>query len=117
MKQFSSIDKYISTFPKDIQDRLNSIRETVRNAAPDASEKISYGIPTLYLNGNLLHYAAYKSHIGFYPGSAPISDFSKELESYQTSKGTVKFPHTKPLPLNLIKNITLHCVERNSKKK
>lgn len=117
MKQYKNIDEYIGNFPKDVQDRLSDIRRVIHEAAPEASEKISYGIPTFYLNGNLVHFAAYEKHIGFYPGSAPISDFASELKDYETSKGTVKFPLDKSLPFDLIRKMTLHCVKRSQQKK
>lgn len=117
MKQYRNIDEYISNFPKDIQDKLEKVRQTIKQAAPDASEKISYGIPTFYLNGNLVHFAGYEKHIGFYPGSAPISEFASDLQGYETSKGTVRFPLDKPLPFDLIRKIVLHCVKRSTQKK
>lgn len=116
MKEHKDINEYISNAPEHVRDSLNQIRKLVKELAPDATEKISYGIPTFYLNGNLLHFAGYEKHIGFYPGSAPIAEFKDDLAGYVTSKGTVQFPIDKPLPLELIKKITNACIERNRAK-
>lgn len=102
---FSTIDEYIATFPKDVQKILKQLRATIKAAAPEAEEKISYQIPTFALKGNLVHFAAYKAHIGFYPGASGIKTFAQDLANYQTSKGTVQFPLQDPLPLELISNI------------
>jgi uncharacterized protein YdhG (YjbR/CyaY superfamily) len=115
-KSFTSIDEYIKTFPKEVQDILKRLRETIRKAAPDAEEKISYQMPTFYLNGNLVHFAAYKKHIGFYPTSSGIRAFKKELSFYKTAKGTVQFPIDKPLPLELIGKIVKFRVLENLRK-
>lgn len=113
-----TIDEFIGNYPADVQDILQKIRQTIAAVAPDAKEKISYGIPTFTLNGkNLVHFSAYTSHIGFYPGAAPIKEFEKELVDYKTSKGTVQFPLDKPIPYDLIKTITKNCAERNLSKK
>jgi len=98
-------DTYILSFPEDIQQRLEIIRQTIREAAPDAIEKISYAMPAFYLNGNLVYYAAYQNHIGFYPTSSGIEMFKDEFRDYTFSKGTIQFPHDKPLPLELITKI------------
>ncbi len=116
MKSYSSIDEYIGTFPDNIQKGLNSIRKTIQAAAPAATEKITYGIPTFYYKGNLVHFAAYDSHYGFYPGAQAIADFAKDLRGYQTSKGTIRFEIEKPLPLDLIKRITLYRVKSQNSK-
>ena len=115
-KSFNSIDEYIMTFPKEVRGILQELRATIRAVAPDAGEKISYGIPTFTLNGNLVHFAAYKKHIGFYPASSGILAFKKELSVYKTSRGTVQFPIDKPLPLALIKKIVRFRVAENKKK-
>jgi len=112
-KSFNSIDEYIATFPKDVQKTLQGLRATVRAVAPDAGEKISYGIPTFVLNGNLVHFAAYRKHIGFYPTSSGIRAFKKELSPYKTSTGTVQFPIDRPLPLELIGKIVKFRVAEN----
>jgi uncharacterized protein YdhG (YjbR/CyaY superfamily) len=115
-KGFASIDEYIKTFPKEVQAILQGLRATIRTIAPDAGEKISYGIPTFVLNGNLVHFAAYDKHIGFYPTSSGIRAFIKELSPYKTSTGTVQFPIGKPLPLALISKIVKFRVAENNKK-
>lgn len=102
-----TVDEFISKYPDDIQIILEKIRETIKEVAPEAKEKISYGIPTFTLNGkNLVHFSAYVKHIGFYPGSAAIKDFQKDLTVYKTSKGTIQFPLDKPIPYDLIQKIT-----------
>jgi len=102
MKNYKDIDEYIDNYPESVQKILQQIRETIHAAAPDAAEKISYGIPTFTFHGNLVHFAAYEHHIGFYPGARAIPEFSEELKSYNTSKGTIQFPIDKPIPLDLI---------------
>jgi uncharacterized protein YdhG (YjbR/CyaY superfamily) len=100
-----NIDEYIAGFPPEIQEKLEKIRATIRKAAPEAEEAISYMIPTFKLHGNLVHFAAHKNHIGFYPGAAGIEAFKEELSGYEISKGTVQFPHGKRIPLTLISKI------------
>jgi uncharacterized protein YdhG (YjbR/CyaY superfamily) len=117
-KEYTTIDEYITAFPKDIQIVLESIRNAIREVAPSAEEKISYGIPTFDLNGrHMVHFAAYKNHVGFYPTSSGIKAFNKELSSFKTSKGTVQFPLTEPIPLGLIKKIVKYRVKENLSKK
>ena len=116
MEKYETIDEYISNFSGVTKEKLEIIRETIHEVVPEATEKISYGIPTFYLNGNLVHFAGYKTHIGFYPGSVPITEFKKELSKYKTSKGTVQFPLDSPLPIELIQKITKACVKRNLSK-
>jgi uncharacterized protein YdhG (YjbR/CyaY superfamily) len=108
-----SIDEYIAGFPQDIRETLKKIRETIRAAAPDAEEKISYQMPTFALKGNLVHFAAFKTHIGFYPTASGIEQFKKELSAYDCAKGTVRFPLGKPVPLELISRIVKFRVEEN----
>jgi uncharacterized protein YdhG (YjbR/CyaY superfamily) len=102
---FISIDEYIATFPEEIQKILEELRATIKASAPDAEEKISYQIPTFALKGNLVHFAAWKNHIGFYPTSSGTQAFKHELSIYEGAKGSVKFPIEKPLPLELISKI------------
>lgn len=116
-KNFQNIDEYISNFSIEIQKILLQIRSTIKEAAPDAEEKISYQIPTFYLNGNLVHFAAHKNHIGFYPTPSGINEFADEFLIYRHGKGTLKFPYDKPLPLELITKVVKHRVSENSKKK
>jgi len=113
---FATIDEYIAMFPADIQEKLQEIRRTIKAAAPEATEKISYQMPTFYLNGNLVHFAAFKNHIGFYPAPSGIEEFKEELAVYQSSKGAVRLPLDKPLPLDLITAIVKYRVTENLKK-
>ncbi|MFH1197876.1 MAG: DUF1801 domain-containing protein [bacterium] len=108
-----SIDEYIIMFPKEIQTKLESLRQTIRKAAPEAEEAISYQMPTFKLNGNLVHFAAYKNHIGFYPTPSGIEAFKKELSIYKSSKGAVQFPIDKKLPLDLVSKIVKYRVKEN----
>ena len=113
---FQSIDEYIATFPKDIQKILQEIRAAIHATAPEAAEKISYQMPTFYLNGNLVHFAAFKKHIGFYPVPSGIEAFKKELSVYAQGKGSVQFPLDKPMPIPLIKKIVKFRAAENMKK-
>lgn len=110
---FHSIDEYIATFPKDVQKILQELRATIKAATPEAEEKISYQIPTFALKGNLVHFAAWKSHVGFYPGANGVKTFAQELAKYETAKGSVRFPIADPLPLELISNIVKFRVVEN----
>ena len=111
-----TIDEYITGFPGDIQEKLEALRATIRKAAPNAEETISYGMPTFYLKGNLVHFAAFKNHIGFYPAPAGIEAFNEELSPYKTSKGAAQFPIDKPLPLSLVSKIVKYRVKQNMEK-
>ena len=102
---FSSIDAYIASFPEETQALLEAMRATIRAAAPEAEEKISYQMPTFFLKGNLVHFAAAKHHIGFYPAPSGIAAFKDELSMYKGSKGAVQFPMDQPLPLDLVGRI------------
>lgn len=103
----ASIDAFIARYPAEVQALLQSMRQTIREAAPGAVETIAYGIPTFKLHGrNLVHFAAYQGHIGFYPNPGGIEAFSERLAGYKQSKGTIKFPLDEPLPLDLIAEIT-----------
>jgi len=113
----NDIDEYITHFPKEIKERLEQIRTTIRKAAPDAEEAISYAMPTFKLNGNLVHFAGYKNHIGFYPAPQGIEAFKKELSKYPGAKGSVQFPHDQPLPLTLVTKIVKYRVKQNKEKK
>lgn len=107
------IDEYIAGFPKDVQEILEKIRKTVRQAAPEAEETISYQIPTFTLKGNLVHFAAFKKHIGLYPTSSGIEKFKNELSAYKGAKGSVQFPLDKPIPYDLIRGIVTFRVKEN----
>lgn len=108
-----TIDEYIATFPEAVQLTLQELRAAIKSAAPDAAEKISYRMPTFFLKGNLVHFAAYKNHIGFYPAPSGIQAFAKELSVYESSKGAIRFPIDQPLPLELIKKIVEFRVAEN----
>lgn len=112
----SNIDGYIASFPREVQKILEELRTTIRNAAPEAEETISYGIPTFTLNGNLVHFAAYKNHIGFYPSPGGIEAFKKELSVYEGAKGSVQFPIEEPLPLSLVTKIVKFRVKENAER-
>jgi len=112
----NSIDEYIATFPVEVQKKLNELRAVIKAAAPDAEEKISYQMPTFYQNGNLIHFAAYKNHIGIYPTPNGIEAFTDELSKYEGGKGSKKFPINEPLPLDLISRIVNFRVTENLKK-
>jgi uncharacterized protein YdhG (YjbR/CyaY superfamily) len=107
------IDEYITRFPEDIQEILERIRTTIKEAAPEADERISYQMPTFTLEGNLVHFAAYKNHIGFYPTPSGIEEFEEELSPYVGGKGTVKFPLDKPIPYDLITKIVEYRAKEN----
>jgi uncharacterized protein YdhG (YjbR/CyaY superfamily) len=111
----ASIDDYIKACPTDVRKKLIQIRLLVRSVAPDAAEKISYQMPAFYLNGNLVYFAAFANHIGFYPGSGQVvfGKFRKELAKYKSGKGSVQFPLDEKLPLALIKRIVKFRAEEN----
>lgn len=111
-----TVDEYIAAFPKDTQKLLEEIRLAIRKAAPEAEETISYAMPTFKLHGNLIHYAAYKSHIGLYPAPNGIDAFKDELSAYKGAKGSVQFPLNKPMPLDLIGRIVKFRVKENLEK-
>lgn len=111
-----TIDAYIAGFPEDVQILLNKVRSTIRKAAPDAEEAIKYGVPTFTLNGNLVHFAAFKNHIGFYPAPSAIQKFRKQLSVYEGAKGSVRFPLDEPVPYSLIRDIVKFRVLENSSK-
>jgi uncharacterized protein YdhG (YjbR/CyaY superfamily) len=109
----ANVDEYIALYPPSVRERLEKIRAAVRRAAPQALEKISYQIPTFALCGNLVHFAAYEHHIGFYPGASGVKRFEKELASYDRAKGSVQFPLNRPVPLRLIGEIVRFRVKEN----
>ena len=116
-KPASSIDEYISSFPADMQKKLRDLRALIQEAAPDAVEKISYQMPTFYLNGNLVHFAAHSRHIGFYPTPSAILAFKRELSQYENARGSVQFPMEEPLPFELIRRMVRFRVEENAGKR
>jgi uncharacterized protein YdhG (YjbR/CyaY superfamily) len=99
------VDAYIAGFPQDVRTMLDQVRAAIRSAAPDATETIKYGIPTFVQNENLVHFAAFKRHIGFYPSSSGVAAFASALSEYKSAKGSVQFPFDKPMPLKLIAKI------------
>jgi uncharacterized protein YdhG (YjbR/CyaY superfamily) len=107
------MDAYIAGFPADVQKILKKIRMTIRKAAPGAKEAITYQIPTFTLNGNLIHFAAFKKHIGLYPAPRGSEAFKKALSAYEGGKGTVRFPLDEPIPLGLISRIVKFRVKEN----
>src|SRR4051812_40707442 len=114
--KYKTVDEYLSTFPESVKSTLEKLRKTIKQAAPKAEEVISYNMPAFKLNGMLVYYAAYQNHIGFYPTRSGVSVFKDELANYETSKGTVKFPIDKALPLGLVKEIVKFRVEENNEK-
>ena len=116
MNDYKNTDEYISLFPPHVQLVLQQLRKSIHDLIPEAEETISYGIPTFRLYGNLVHYAAYKNHIGFYPGAAGIEIFKDKLSGYKLSKGTVQFPIDEPLPFDLILEIVQYRANQNLQK-
>jgi uncharacterized protein YdhG (YjbR/CyaY superfamily) len=116
LKNVKDVEHYIAQLPAAIQERLEKLRQTIKAAAPDAVEVISYSMPAYKLNGMLLYFAAHKNHIGLYPMAAGIEAFKNELKKYETSKGTVQFPHDKSVPFGLIKKIVKFRVKQNIEK-
>jgi uncharacterized protein YdhG (YjbR/CyaY superfamily) len=113
MAAYKTIDEYINTFPEDVRAILNQLRQAIKETAPEAEETINYQIPTFTLHGNLVHFAAFKSHIGFYPTPTGMEAFKKELAPYKGAKGSVQFPIDQPLPLPLIRRIVEYRVKEN----
>ncbi len=112
-KVFKSIDEYILQFSPEVQEILNTLKKVIKKSAPDAEEKISWQMPTFVLHGNLVHFAAHKKHIGFYPGASGIDAFKHKLSEYKGSKGAVQFPLEQPLPYELISEIVKFRVAEN----
>jgi len=115
-KSAQNIDEYIAGFPNKVQRILQKIRITIRKSAPSAGEAIKYQIPTFTMNGNLVHFAAFKEHIGFYPAPTGIEKFKNEVSIYGSGKGTLRFPLDKPIPYDLISKIVKFRVEENLKR-
>ncbi len=114
--QPTTIDEYISRCPEDVQPILVKIRAVIKDAAPEAVERISYQMPAFYQNGNLVYFAAFKRHIGFFPTGSGIEAFKEELSAYHWSKGTVHFPLDQPIPYELITKMVKFRVAENTKK-
>ena len=113
---FNSIDEYIESFPQETQKILKEIRATIKAAAPNAEEKISYQMPTFFLNGNLIHFAAFKNHIGIYPTPSGTEAFKEEIAKYKGAKGSIQLPIDEPMPLKLISRIVKFRVAENLQK-
>mgnify|MGYP001378727423 FL=1 len=112
-KDSKAIDEYIAAFPKEIQQKLTQLRKAIRESAPDAEEKISYQMPTFAQNGNLVHFAAFKNHIGFYPAPSGIENFQEQLARYKSSKGAIQFPLDEEIPLELVGEIVRFRLKEN----
>lgn len=117
MKRYADIDAYISAAPETVQPQLRQLRETIRRAAPDAAEGISYGMPVYKQNGNLVYFGAFKHHLSFFPTASGVAQFKKELAGYKIAKGTIQLPFDQPLPLALIAKIVAFRVAENGKKR
>ena len=114
LSKILTFESYFEQFPKDVQAILQKIRQTIHEAAPEASEKISYQMPTFYFGGNLVHFAAYKKHIGFYPAPSGIEAFIDQIKVYKYSKGSIQFPIDQPIPYGLISDIVKYRVKENN---
>ncbi len=112
-RKFENIGDYIATFPKNVQHTLRELRSAIKESAPEAEETISYGMPTFKLNGNLVHFAAYEKHIGFYPTPSAILAFKEKLSIYKQSKGAVQFPIDGPIPLDIVREMVRFRVKEN----
>lgn len=112
----ATVEEYIAGFPPEVRERLGTLRQVIREAVPEATEKISYGMPTFALHGNLIHFAAHKHHIGVYPMPTGVEAFKDELSSYETAKGSVQFPLDRPMPYELIGKIVQFRAAENAKK-
>ena len=117
MKSIETIDDYLDQFAPEVQQKLSQLRRVIRHHAPEAEEKISYQMATFYQSANLVHFAAHKTHIGFYPGPEAVTAFGEELSGYKTSKGAIQFPLARPLPLDLIGRIVRYRVASIQKTK
>jgi uncharacterized protein YdhG (YjbR/CyaY superfamily) len=116
-KRPASVDEYIAQFPSEVQATMNRLKRVIKEAAPQAEERISYGMPGFYLHGMLVWFGGHKNHLGFYPTGEGIEAFKDELSGYKMSKGAVQFPLDKPIPYDLIYKIVRYRVEENLKKK
>lgn len=115
MKKFQTVEEYLSALPGSVKDTVEGLRKTIRQAAPQAQEAVSYNMPAFECNGMLVWYAAFKRHIGFYPKASAIAAFKRELAGYKTSKGAVQFPIEKPIPADLVRKIVTFRVKENER--
>ncbi len=113
---YQDINAYVHLFPEDTRKILQKLRELIKKEAPEATEAIAYGIPTFKLNGNLVHFAAYKNHIGFYPAPSGVSAFQTELKPYIKGKGTIQFPLDQPIPYDLVRKVVRFRIAENARK-
>ena len=113
---YTSVDEYITSFPKDVQAKLEELRRFIRRIVPEAEERISYQMPAYFLNGVLVYFGGHSHHIGFYPTSSGIRAFEKEISNYKHSKGAIQFPFAQPLPTALIEKIVRHRINENQKR-
>lgn len=113
---YSTIDEYIALYPPEVQEILRKVREVIHAAAPEATEAIKYGIPTFVLGGNLVHFGAFKEHLGFFPTPSGIEAFHDELAKYAQSKGTIRFPYSQPIPYDLITRVVKARVKEVTEK-
>ena len=111
-----TVDQYIAAFPADVKKRIQQLRKTIKAAAPKAEEVISYQMPGYKYFGMLVYFAAYKNHIGFYPGAGGVLEFYKKLSSFKSAKGSVQFPHDRPIPYDIISKIVKFRVKQNEEK-
>ncbi|HMK18676.1 MAG TPA: DUF1801 domain-containing protein [Chitinophagaceae bacterium] len=111
-----TVDQYIGAFPADVKKRMQQLRKTIKAAAPKADELISYQMPGYKYFGMLVYFAAYKNHIGFYPGAGGVLEFYKKLSSFKSAKGSVQFPHDRPIPYDVISKIVKFRVKQNEEK-
>jgi len=111
-----TVDQYIAAFPTDVKKRMQQLRKTIKAAAPKADELISYQMPGYKYFGMLVYFAAFKNHIGFYPGAGGILEFYKKLSSFKSAKGSVQFPHDRPIPYDIISKIVKFRVKQNEEK-
>ena len=116
MQSPADVDTYIQSFPQQTQTLLNQLRATIKQAAPNAAELISYGMPTYKHHGALIHFAGYEKHIGLYPAPAAITLFAQELSRYKTSKGAIQLPLNEPLPLDLVTRIVMFRIADDEEK-
>jgi uncharacterized protein YdhG (YjbR/CyaY superfamily) len=117
MKKFQSVDEYFSKLPQPARDAAETLRQAIRQAAPQAEEAISYNMPAFKWNGILVWYAVFKNHIGLYPKAAAIAAFKSELAPYKTSKGAIQFPIDQPIPISLVKKIVKFRISENTRAK
>jgi len=112
--EFHNVDEYIALWPPEVQDKLKMMRKVIKEEAPQAEERVSWKMPTYVLHGNLVHFAAQKSHMGFYPGASGIANFTDRFTGYKYSKGAVQFPFNQPIPFDLVREIVRFRIAENT---